>query len=595
MVEYEMRKYARPNASCTCAKIDPQIALGNRTCIKRFLPIQAWALYEMSVAGGLVGSIPVGAGKTLLSILGSLALGEKSTLLLVPPGLIEQLILDYQLVSQHFKVPGIIVHMSGNKDWRRLVEHGPVLHVLPYSLLQGKNNSDWIDKLSPGAIIADEVDALKDLGSARTKRVVRYFTGTERMTQEQRAARSRTKFACWTGSITDQSISEYAHLAAFALKAKSPVPLDQNTVAEWGRCLDATPNPSPPGALIALCNPGEDVRSAYRRRLSETAGFIITGTSNVKIAGGESYVRNNIVERPIEVIPDIVKEALDKVRNFQRPDTLAGSKYDEEIVEAMEQARYAQQIATGMFYRWIFPRGEPASLIDAWFEARKAYRKEVRFKLFQNEEFMDSPGLLEDAAMRFWGDMPDRGPDGNILPTWKCESWPAWRDIKDKVAPKTQAVRLHDFLVRDAVQWALTNRGIVWYNMVEFAQWMGQLSGLPVHEGGPDAGRVLRNERGDRSIIASIKSHGRGRNGLQYLFNKQLVAQTPASARIYEQLLGRLHRQGQKEADVLSEIYMHTPEVRNSFEQALRRAEYVKATMGQDQKILDGWNGDDNE
>lgn len=594
MVEYEMRKYARNNPNCECHKIDPQIALGNRSCIKRLLPIQAWALYEMSVAGGLVGAIPVGAGKTLLSILGSLALGEAKTLLLVPPALIEQLLLDYQLISQHFKVPGIIVTTSGNVDRRVLVQGMPTVHVLPYSLLQGKSNSDWIDRLSPGAIIADEVDALKDLGSARTKRVVRYFTGTERMTQEQRAVRSRTKFACWTGSISDQELAEYAHLAAFALKANSPVPLDQNTVQEWDRCLGAVPNPSPPGALLMLCNPGEDVRSAYRRRLSETMGFIVTGTSNVKVAGGEIYVRNNIIERDIPVIPDIVQEALDKVRNFQRPDTLAGSKHDEEIVEAMEQARYAQQIATGMFYRWIFPRGEDARLIDRWFEARKAYRKEVRYKLFQNEEFMDSPGLLEDAAMRFWGDLPPTDAEGRALPQWKCESWPAWRDVRDLVQPKTQAVRLHDFLVRDAIEWATTNKGIVWYNMVEFAQWMGQLSGLPVHEGGPEAGRILRLERGDRSIIASIKSHGRGRNGLQYLFNKQLVAQTPASARIYEQLLGRLHRQGQKENTVISEIYMHTEEVRNSFEQALRRAEYVKATLGQDQKILDGWSSDED-
>lgn len=586
MVEYEMSKYAIDNPNCECAKYDPQIKLGNRSCIKRFLPIQAWALYEMAVTGGLVGSIPVGAGKTLLNIMGALALGEKKTLLLVPPGLVEQLIIDWFLIREHFKVPSIIVSSKGKGDWRRITPGTPVLHVLPYSLMQGKNNSNWIESNSPGAIIADEVDALKDLGSARTKRLLRYFQGTDNMTPAQRAERSRTKFACWTGSITDQSILEYAHLSAFALKDKSPVPLDPETAQEWARCLDAVPNPSPPGALITLCNPGENVRSAYRRRLSETAGFIITGTSNVKITGGETFVRNNITERNINVIPDIVEEALECVRNFERPDMLAGSKYNEELVEAMEQARYAQQIATGMFYRWIFPRGEPDALKDRWFAARKAYRKEQRYKLFENTEQLDSPGLLEDAARRYYGEIPLE--DGK--PTWRSEAWPAWRDVKDLVQPKTQAVRLHDFLVRDAAEWASKNLGIVWYNMVEFAQWLGELTGLPVHEGGPNAAKALRSEAGNRTIIASIKSHGRGRNGLQYLFNKQLVAQTPASARIYEQLLGRLHRQGQKEAVVETFLYLHTEEVRKSFENALRRAEYVKETMGQDQKVLGGWN-----
>lgn len=533
MVEYEMRKYALYNDNCECHKIDPQIAAGNRTCIKELLAIQAWALYEMSVAGGLVGSIPVGSGKTALNIMGCLALGETLTLLLVPPGLIEQLILDYQLIAQHFKVPGIIVTTSGGGEWRRLVKGMPVLYVLPYSLLQGKKNSGWIENLQPKAIIADEVDAIKDLGAARTKRIARYFMGNDNMTPEQRAVRSRTKFAGWTGSITDQSILEYAHLAAFALKDKSPVPLDQDTAQEWARCLDALPNPSPPGALISLCNPGEEVRSAYRRRLSETLGFIITGTSNVKITGGEAYVRNNIIERVAPPLPDIVKEALNLVRNFERPDMLGGSKYNEEIVEAMEQARYAQQVSTGMFYKFIFPRGEPDPLKDRWFKARKRYRQEQRYKLVEGLEFMDSPGLLEDAAKRFYGDLP---PEPG-KPTWKSEAWPEWRDVRDLVVPKTKAVRLHDFLVLDAIDWATSHRGIVWYNMVEFAQWMGQLSGLPVHEGGPRAGANLRKEMGDRSIIASIKSHGRGRNGLQYLFNEQLVAQTPASARIYEQCL----------------------------------------------------------
>lgn len=591
MVEYEMRKYARHNQKCKCAAIDQQIKLGNRTCIKRMLPMQAWALYEMSLAGGLVGNIIVGGGKTFLNILGTLALGESPTLLLVPPGLIEQLILDYQLIAEHFKVPGIIVTTSGNKEWRRLVQGMPVLYVLPYSLLQGKKNSDWIERLAPKAIIADEVDAIGNLASARCRRILRYLMGNDQMTPEQKAARSRTKFACWTGSMTDNSINEYGHLSAMSLKDKSPLPIDQETLQEWARCLDAVPNPSPPGALITLCNPGESVRSAFRRRLSETLGFIISTNTEVKVTGGDTFVRNQITEREAPPLPPIVEEALECVRNFERPDTLAGSKYNEEIVEAMEQARYAQQIATGMFYRWVFPRREPTDLIDRWFEARKNYRKEQRYKLFENVEQMDSPGLLEDAAKRYYEDIPKE----DNRPTWKSEAWPAWRDIRDLVQPKTQAVRLHDFLVRDATQWAHENLGIVWYNMVEFAEWMGEISGLPVHTGGPHAGAALRKETGNRSIIASIKSHGRGRNGLQYIFNKQLIAQTPASARAWEQLMGRMVRQGQRNNLVESFIYAHTEEVRRSFETALRRAEYVRETMGQDQKILDGWGSDEED
>jgi hypothetical protein len=599
MVEYVMNKYAKPNLACKCAQIDPQVKMGNRTCIKRLLPIQAWALYEIGIVKGMVGAIPVGAGKTLLSVMAALALNEPLALLLVPPNLLDQLKIDYQLIGEHFKVPGIIVHQAGGGDWRRLVPGAPILHVLPYSLLQGKNNSDWIERLAPNAIIADEVDGLADLGSARTKRIVRYYEGNERMTQERRAARSRTKFCCWTGSLADKSITEFAHLSAFALKDKSPLPLDQETVLEWARAVDAVPNPSPAGALTLLCDPGEEPRAAFGRRIRETMGFIVTATSEVRKPGSVELVQHQVLERAAPPLPAIIEEALEKVRDFKRPDTLDGADFDEELVEAMEQATCAKQVATGMFYKWIYPRGEPEDLIKKWLAARKLWHQEQRYKLFESLEYMDSPGLLEDAAKRAWGDLPPAEKNGIPLPEWKAVSWPAWRAVRDLVQPKTKAVRLHDFLIRDAADWALTNTGknnsgIVWCSMVEFAQWLHELTGLPVHDGGRFADQRLRQETGQRSIIASIQSNHRGRNGLQYLFHKQLIAQVFASSRVGEQLLGRAHRQGQK-FDVTTEIYLHTPEIKKSFKQALMRAKFNEELFEQKQKITVGWFGDEND
>ena len=593
MISHVMDKYAKHNPNCKCKSIDQQIAIGNRSCIQKLLPIQAWALYEIGITKGLVGAIPVGAGKTLLSVMSALALDEDLSLLLVPSNLLEQLIIDYQLIDQHFDVPGIIVTMAGNREWRRLVQGKPILHVLPYSLLQGKKNSDWVERLAPKAIIADEVDGLADLGSSRTKRIVRYFSGSERMTDSQRAERSRTKFCCWTGTLTDKSLTEYAHFSAFALKENSPLPLDQDTVMEWARCLDAVPNPSPAGALQLLCNPGENPRQAFGRRVRETMGFIVTGTSEVRKPNSIELVKHRIIEKAAPPLPDIVQEAMDKVRDFKRPDSLAGNKYDEEMVEAMEQARVAQQVATGMFYRWIYPRREPEELIDKWMDARKAWNKEKRYKLFEGLEYLDSESLLEDAAMRAWEDIPPGVNKYNEpLPDWKAASWPAWRDIKDKVQPKTKAVRLHPFLVEDAVDWALTNKGIVWYSLIEFGQWMKELSGLNLHDGGADADRNLRRETGDKSILASLKSNYRGRNGLQYIFHKQLITQVPASSKVCEQLLGRVERQGQRN-DVDTFVYLHVPEVEKSFRQALLRAKYNEDTLQQKQKILRGWFDED--
>lgn len=607
MVEHEMRKYARPNAACKCATIDRQIALGKRTCITRFLAMQAWMLHEIGIVKGLIAQASVGAGKTVCNILAPLAIGlkeDQSALLLVPPTLVEQTEIDYRLIAQHFRVPALMVHKPGKDDVSYFVDGEPTLHVLGYSMISQTENSDKFEELQPSLIIADECDALKDRTAARTMRFLRYFSGTEKMTKEERRARlNNTRLCAWTGSITDSRIEEYQHLALLALRGGSPLPFSKETTEEWGRCINAVPNPCPAGRLlermveVGVCEPGESVRTGYHRRLRETLGFVIANAGRVIVEGSadQREVTLDIREREAPPLPPRVMEALKKVRKGTRPDSMFGSPDDETLVDALSIAKCASEVACGMFYRWKFPpiNGvlQERKTIEEWYKARKLWNSELRDMLLRGEEFLDTPKLCENAARRAYGEMP-KDPK---RPTWKADAWPRWREVMDKVVWEPEACRIDEFLARDAAEWGLANRGIIWYGMTEFAEWVEELSGkisgkrLTLHRGGPKAGELLRNENGDRSIIASIKSHGRGRNGLQYIFNHQLIAQTPASASAYEQLLGRLDRKGQRENAVITEIYLHTKEVKKSFQQALRKGKYVRETMGENQKLLVGW------
>ncbi|MGN6106818.1 MAG: hypothetical protein ACTHU0_17045 [Kofleriaceae bacterium] len=586
LVELEMRKYSRGPRACRCAEIDQRIARGKRKCLKRLKWEQAWALYEMRVVGGLVASAPVGLGKTLLNIISILALKNcKLGLLLIPSSLRNQIIIDYQLIAEHFHVPGFVVHLPGRQTWKR--EPGrlpdgsvaPVLHVVPYTFLSHKENSEWIARLRPDAIICDEVDALADIESSRTMRVLRYF--------DQHHA--TTRFCGWTGSLTDNSVSEFAHLFAFALRERSPLPVQRTVIDEWSRCLDAVPNPCPPGALKRLLNPDETpdkIRHAFHRRVAETPGIIMIGGRQVITTDASDEVVNDIRERSAPPIPPIVLKALGLARNSLRPDTLAGDEFDEILVDPLEQARVVRQIATGVFYRWRWD-GYPQDLVKRWLRARREWHSELRRKMLQGEALLDSAKLCEDAARRAWGDLPKQ-PD---LPEWRAEAWPAWRDVKDLCKPRTEAVWLDDFLVRDAANWASSNRGIVWFGMVEFAQRLGQLTGLPVFGEGSEKALEQHLAAKDTTMIASIKSHGRGRNGLQYIYDQQLVVNTLASARMFQQLFGRLRRDGQQSSVVSTEIYLHTRELRSTLEQALRRGEYVQDVTTESQMLLDGWNG----
>lgn len=607
LIEIAQRKYAlaprvdaRGNPTCECRKIDK-----DRQCITRLLWLQAWVLHEISVAGGLIASLPVGSGKGLCNLLAPLALRDcRLALLLLPSTLLDQIITEYKMVSQHYRTPNFVVHLGGSKTWRseaRIAPNGapePTLHALAYSRLSSIKSSDWIERLRPDAIIADETDALKSLSSSRCMRILRAFELNESM-----------RFCGWTGSMTSSSVTEFAHLSALALRYRSPMPVLKQDIDEWAQALDAVPNPAPVGALVRLldardaessANPyAEDitrkVRRAFRRRLAETPGFVLVGGRQVIVTSEGVEVQVEVRERPAPPIPPRIDKALELARDNMRPDSLAGNADDWPMFEKLEQATCVRQIASGLFYRWVFPpiNGVPQrnETIAEWYAARREYNSELRKKVMRGEPFLDSPKLCEYAARRAWGDLPKHSE----LPEWKCESWPAWRDIMDKVVPQPEAVRLDSFLVDDAVKWAVENQGIIWYTMVEFAEWARErareLYGVDLPLYGAGSGGSILKEDGSRSCLASIPSHGRGRDRLQYRYSKQLFAQFPSSARLVQQACGRLHRRGQQVDTVETWLYLHTKELEDTFEQTQRCVEFVEDVTDETQKLSEGLKG----
>lgn len=562
LIQHMSAKYTRKNIMCRCKSM-------RRKCITTLRRAQAWPLYEIAKAKGLLGQIGVGHGKTLLGLLAPFALDVPAgevVVMLCPPGNIGEVIDDYKIMSQHFRLPNITVH--GRSNFTVAVPGTPALHVLPYSLLSRPEYTAWMSEVQPVAIIADEVDKLRNLDTATAARVERHID-----------ANPGTMFCGWTGSLTDSTISDYAHLLKWALGEGSPLPLSGIATQDWGRALNPSEYPAPGGALMALCAPGETLDQGYHRRFTETLGVV----SVMEAAITTPLV---ITERKAPPMPQVITEAFDRLRGFsERPD-------GQELVSSLEVGACAQQLACGFYYRWRFPRSsfqcdmsdaERDDLVGRWYKARKEWGKELREFVGPRIEGRDSMKLATDAAKRHWGDL-EAEPGAHI---WKSEHWPAWRDIEPQVKPETGCpVRLSDFLARDAAEWGLRHRGIIWYGHRELGKWIAELSGLSLHEGGPKARELILAETGERSIIASIKSHGRGRNGLQFMFSDQLIASPPSSATWWEQLLGRLHRTGQESGQIKAQYYAHTQELANAVRQALTRAQYVYGHMGASQKIL---------
>jgi hypothetical protein len=266
--------------------------------------------------------------------------------------------------------------------------------------------------------------------------------------------------------------------------------------------------------------------------------------------------KNVFTTRKIQT-PEVITKAIDDLlKTWTRAD-------GEELTEALEVATNARQLSAGFFYRWKFPRGEPQNVIDLWFERRKNWSKELRERLKDRREGLDSALLCTNAAIRF--SQAYKGP----LPVWESNHLQPWLDVKDSVQPETEAVWLSDFLAEDCARWANENRGIVWYEYGALGARIAKLSGLPQHAGGQGAeGRILA-ERGDRSLIVSIKAHGTGRDGLQRLFDHQLIANSPSSGATWEQLLGRLHRIGQQRNGTHRSLSAHQTGLRSAGRRAV--------------------------
>lgn len=534
----------------------------------RLFPIQAGALIDLTEQGGGLGPIGVGEGKTIISLLLPVMMKSKVAVIMVPPSLKSKLIdVEYPDLQKKLRLPALAGYPVRFGD-----EEGTI-HVVSYSQLSSQSGAQILEQIRPDLIVCDEAHALKDMSAARTKRFFRYLR-----------VNRQVRVVFLSGTLTSRSIKDFAHLSNAALKEGSPTPLSFPVIQEWAGALDARDEDerTPPGQLRRLCErEDEDVLVAYQRRLRETPGVV---------ASGARIIPNGIIiqERKLTTPPE-VEEALETLRKMN--ETPSG----EELVYSLDVHRAGLQLSAGMYSRWIWPRGEPAEIIREWREARSVWRREKREYLkHRAREHMDSPGFLESAAKRWYNgythdekDYPALSLNGP-LPVWAAASYPRWADIEDKAEPQTEYVWISDFMVKDAVKFGKQAPCIIWYEHRDLGRRIAAEGGFRLFGEGEEASRELpalasSSGAGKETIVCSVQAHHKGHN-LQ-AWHKMLVTTWPSSGSTIEQLIGRAHREGQKEDDVLIWTYQHTPEVRKCFRDSQTRAKYIQTITGSAQRL----------
>lgn len=518
--------------------------------------IEAQRVEEKTGRGGLVALMGTGSGKSLTSYLLPIVLNSSQTVLLVPPSLVEQTNRQWLRMGQHFQIAG----------------YAPRFHVVSYSTLHSTKpeKQKILETLKPDLIIADEAHNLKNKSSTQTKRVMRYLN-----------THPFVRLCVMSGTLTTRSLKDYQHLVQRAIGGLSPVPEDWNTLMEWCACLDSDiheEDRKPPGVLEKFCykvtrkktdssgakydfEEFESAREGFRRRLVSTLGVVATTESFIGTAL-EFY------NRPLS-LPAEVKKAIKDLRDkWAFPD-------GEEFSDVLELAAAERELSCGFWNKWIWPKdadGNP--IVDhEWLEARTNWNRAVRERLKHAGPGMDSPLLLFNAAAR--GD-------------WKTPEFEPWKKVHDRPAPPTEAQWVDDsFLIDDAIAWGKAESGIIWYSHVAVGEAIASRGGFPFYGGGKKASAEILDEKGDRTIVASMQAHGEGKN-LQEAFSRNLFTTPPASGKIWEQTVSRTHREGQKEDSVTVEIYLHTSSFVGAFRQALADSKYIEQTTGNRQKLCYG-------
>lgn len=502
----------------------------------RLRPKQALALHDAGICNGLVGSLRVGGGKTLISMLAPRVMhpAPERPLLILPAALVEKTEADRHNLSKHWKI-------ARN------------LYIRSFEFLGRIAAEKFFEEFDPDLIIIDEAHRAKNKRAGVTRRLIRHMH-----------RRPNTRVIILSGTVVKKSLKDAAHLIRWALKDNAPIPREDGELEEWADALDEGVNVLrrvDPGPLVTLAgidrtgDPLVDARRAFRQRLSETPGFVETTGDQVACSLNISVVR--YPEHPV------TNQHFETLRaKWETPDGWMES-------EAVAIWRHARELSLGFHYVWD-PRPP-----KAWLDARRAWAKFVRDTLSRSRTLdteLQVVNAVKSGALR-------------------SPEFYTWSEIRPSFTPVQRALWHDDSALEKCQEWMEEHDGIVWCEHTFFAEELSRRSGVPYFgaQGRTAAGESIvdfasSEKAGKVPIIASIAANATGRN-LQ-AWNKNLVTTGITQAADWEQLLGRTHRDGQKADEVFVEALLGCFEHWDAWNRAKAYAVATQDTYGADQKLL---------
>lgn len=487
--------------------------------------VQARALYELHKYRRMVGLIGVGHGKTLIMYLAPLVLGAKNPVFMMPPSLVksfEREVVKYQAAGY------------------------PVVKytVVPYSALSQTTASMLLRNIGPDLIVADEAHNLRNRSAGRTRRFIDYM-GTAQ----------DTIFVPMTGTFMEDSLLDAAHLFGLALREGSPLPAFGAHLTLWSNVLDAAPNMEPTHmdrdyfnrACERMGMPGAG-RAAVQHWMRHTPGVVMT------TAGAVADLPLHI--RPLQLrVPPACWELVQHIsENKCSPDGSVVYESPAHIALAIKHAK------CGFWLRWDWDA--VGGRDEAWLEAKRTWSAVCRSELERRSRpGYDTPANVLETVLR---------EADTTSPVYAAAY--AWWQVMDRPEPPRVAVWVDDYMLR----WVRTlpDGVLLW--------WQSDAMGAALAAAGIEtfgAGTDLQGPR--RTVAASIRVHGTGTQLQDWCH--AVVLEPPSGAAAWEQMLGRLHRPGQRADAVRFDVCVHAVDL----DVPAMRAQFQAELKGQPQKFLD--------
>lgn len=526
----------------------------------RLRPVQALALQEAYENQGLVGAIGVGFGKTLITLLLHHAfphIDPARVMLFLPASMKKSLAKAAHQLYPLFKI-------------------NTQLTIASYAEIQDTDRGpELFRKHSPELVIFDEAHYLKTATSTRTGRVLMYADEAP-----------DAKFAVLSGTLFGHSIKNAAHLCDLVLRENSPLPRIYSPLEDMAACVDLETGASfaekwqwqrfapvvsqfydgrlPAPFMKLPTKTRKDVaRTSLRNLISSTAGVVQTS---------KQYLGTALNFLPLELEPP--KLMSDILRDVEETYQLPTG---EEIDSPMQLVAALRQISMGFYYRPVWPGGK---VDKPWVYAVSRLAKAIRKTISRyRTRGYDSRALVLRALAA--GKLDKE--------TELVDAWRQWEPQMHKPPPPREAVWFTDWALEQAVSWASCGNepGIVWYSHSAVMERLDELKMLPVIRPGQDPPPDVQ----PHPIACSIRSHGVGQN-LQGAngkggWGRGIIMSSPASGIPLEQLLGRMHREGQWRDSVTWAFMLHTATNIHALQNAKASAR-VEEGLSAPQRILFG-------